>query len=980
MKRLVFLLLGIVFLLSACQRPNDLQSVAFYPSDTFAFHTFDFDDLKLQLTYERGEPQIIALDVAYLENSDLSLLNVPGSRSVKVTYEGVTTELTLSLEAPEAWVSLGSFYVAQRTLSLTELDFESWLETIRGADGRGIASVRYEDDVLVLVLDDGEEIEVGALRGPQGVRGEDGTDGLTPSLFVEDQTLKVHLGQTVETLFDLSALKPKEVLSMRLTEDNDVVVVYDDLSIQTMGRLQVTASALAIDNVSVTDGELIVTLGDGTVLNAGSIVGPQGPRGPQGLQGLQGPTGSQVEFRLSAEGLLQFKYDDDADTGWQTLLDTEDLIGPQGPAAPKVQMRQVDDRLEWKYDNEPDSAYRVLTTVADFQGAQGEQGPAIELRFNQTIPDEPKLEFRYQGESNDAWTSLLTVDQLQGIPGVGLRLMVSGASIYWAQDTEDPIFTELTALETLRAPTNELRLFDDETIKWRTVDGDEESWQTLVSLSAIQGDRGVTGRGIHALTLSGSALMIAYDDAPETFTPIGTFEREHLVIFSLPTGQIVNVQKVTQGLPAATPSAFAVPFGFTVAGFSAPFNRIDEPTDITVMLDALTLTLHFENTTLSALELTNTAALTLPTPAAPYLHEFVGWVMMRNGIPVPLYDGYPLEILFAFSTEVTLHPHFRRFVNTTEEARIAMLEKALAATVTVLNTDENDDGSLGSGVIYRQLKVSDNEYHYWVVTNEHVVEGAARLDVEYYINGHPFTVLDVNLIGVDPINDVAVISFSALHPISPLLFADTTRVQSGQTVYALGSPLGNRFFHSVASGILIGIRRNGLPQYTDSYFIQHDAAINPGNSGGPLIDSNGDIVGLNTWKIFQASDGRPTEGFGFAVTSLIVQRVIADVEAGTSLNRRLLGITSTVITTCAVEAIFGVCIDAVNPGGIAAELGLESNDIIVAFQHARMPQISPTATVDVLREYLFSTRLNESFTVYFVRNGIDMNVTYDPSE
>ena len=907
MKRLVFLLLGIVFLLSACQRPNELQSVAFYPSDTFAFHTFDFDDLKLQLTYERGEPRIIAFDASYLEHPNLSLLRVPGSQNVTVTFDGVSTALTLTLQAPEAWVSLGSFYLTQRTQSLTELDFESWLETIRGEDGRGIATVRYLDDMLVLVLDDGEEIEVGSLRGPQGLRGEDGKDGLTPSLFVENQSLKVQVGQTTETLFDLSDLKPKEVLSMRLTEDNDVVVVYNDLSIQTLGRLQVTASALAIQNVSVTDGDLIVTLGDGTTLNAGSIVGPQGPIGPQGLQGLQGPTGSQVEFRLSGEGLLQFKYDDDADTGWQTLLDTETLIGPEGPAAPKVQLRQVDDRLEWKYDTEADTAYRVLTTVEDFRGAQGEQGPAIELRFNNANPADPQLEFRYEGEADSAWQALLNVDQLQG-------------------------------------------------------------------------QQGVTGRGIHAVTLSGPALMIAYDDAPESFVSIGTVLPEYLVVFSLPSGHIIDVQKIAHGQDALAPSGFDVPFGFTLGGFSASFEGIVAPTDINVNLDALTYTLTFENTTLPALELTNTTALTLPTTPAPYLHEFVGWVMIRNGIPVSVYDGFALETLFALHDTVALYPHFRRFVNTTEEARIAMLEKALAATVTVLNTDENDDGSLGSGVIYRQLKVSDNEYHYWVVTNEHVVEGAARLDVEYYINGHPFTVLDVNLIGVDPINDVAVISFSALHPISPLLFADTTRVQSGQTVYALGSPLGNRFFHSVASGILIGIRRNGLPQYTDSYFIQHDAAINPGNSGGPLIDSNGDIVGLNTWKIFQASDGRPTEGFGFAVTSLIVQRVIADVEAGTSLNRRLLGITSTAITTCAVEAIFGVCIDAVNPGGIAAELGLESNDIIVAFQHSRMPQISPTATVDVLREYLFSTRLNESFTVYFVRNGIDMNVTYDPSE
>jgi serine protease Do len=390
------------------------------------------------------------------------------------------------------------------------------------------------------------------------------------------------------------------------------------------------------------------------------------------------------------------------------------------------------------------------------------------------------------------------------------------------------------------------------------------------------------------------------------------------------------------------------------------------------------LTVTFENTTLPALTLTSADSLRLPLPEAPYLHEFVGWTQLRNGIPVRITDGFSLESLFYQSSQVTLFPEFRRFKNTTEEARIAMLDQALAATLTIFNNAPSDKRFVGSGVIYRQEKISETEYHYWAVTNEHVIEDFISVDVEYALNGHRFSVTDVHVLGFDAINDVAVISFSALHTITPLTFADTTRLQTGQVVYALGSPLGSLFYRSVASGTLIGIRRSGIPFYTDAYFIQHDAAINPGNSGGPLIDSNGEIVGLNTWKLFQASDDRDTEGLGFAITGLLVQRVIADIEAGTSLDRRVLGITSQAITACEPNATFGVCIDTITPNSVAESLGLQSGDIIVAYQHARMPQISPIPNVDVLREYLFSTRLNEVFTVYFVRNGLDVSATYTP--
>ncbi|XFA99607.1 S1C family serine protease [Candidatus Izemoplasma sp. B36] len=191
---------------------------------------------------------------------------------------------------------------------------------------------------------------------------------------------------------------------------------------------------------------------------------------------------------------------------------------------------------------------------------------------------------------------------------------------------------------------------------------------------------------------------------------------------------------------------------------------------------------------------------------------------------------------------------------------------------------------IGSGVIYKH--VGDK---YYVVTNQHVVENAETLDIYF----EDETTIQANLLGVDELVDIAVLSFLSTNTYEVSDFADSDAVQKGDVVLAVGSPEGFGFFGSMTMGIVSGLDRyfdidgDGTKDMFVNY-IQHDAAINSGNSGGALFDLNGDIIGINVIKI-TATD---IEGMGFAIPSNLVSAICSDIEEyGVSLQKPFLGIT-----------------------------------------------------------------------------------------
>ena len=226
---------------------------------------------------------------------------------------------------------------------------------------------------------------------------------------------------------------------------------------------------------------------------------------------------------------------------------------------------------------------------------------------------------------------------------------------------------------------------------------------------------------------------------------------------------------------------------------------------------------------------------------------------------------------------------------------------------------------IGSGVI-----VSPDGY---IVTNDHVVNGATQMRVTL----DDRRVFSARLVGVDKLNDLAVIKIDA-HNLTSIAWGDSTKVKPGETVLAFGNPFGN-FPFTVTRGIVSGIDRPN--PYSDDPrkpgdFIQTDAAINPGNSGGPLVNAYGELVGIDTFII---SDSGSFAGAGFAIPSQIVKASAeAIIETGT-VHHGYLGITMNDVTPenagfFNLPDASGAIVAQVTPDSPASRAGLERGDVL----------------------------------------------------
>jgi serine protease Do len=230
--------------------------------------------------------------------------------------------------------------------------------------------------------------------------------------------------------------------------------------------------------------------------------------------------------------------------------------------------------------------------------------------------------------------------------------------------------------------------------------------------------------------------------------------------------------------------------------------------------------------------------------------------------------------------------------------------------------------STGSGII-----LSENGF---IVTNYHVVQGARKIEVrlaagESEIPQEP--VILARLVGVDRQTDVAVIKIERTG-LTHLSFGDPKEVHVGQVVMAFGSPLG--LAGSVSMGVVSSTAR--LVHEDDSIaYLQTDAPINPGNSGGPLVDTSGQVVGINTFILTQSGG---SEGLGFAIPSDVVESVYKQIRKYGHVHRGQLGIVAQDISPEMVKILklpqrSGAIAADVLPGGPADQAGLKIEDIIV---------------------------------------------------
>jgi putative serine protease PepD len=254
----------------------------------------------------------------------------------------------------------------------------------------------------------------------------------------------------------------------------------------------------------------------------------------------------------------------------------------------------------------------------------------------------------------------------------------------------------------------------------------------------------------------------------------------------------------------------------------------------------------------------------------------------------------------------------------------------------------------GSGIVY------DTKGD--IITNEHVIAGGSSITVTFW-NGKSYP---AHVVGSDTSSDLAVIKVSApSSEIFPLTFADSSKVQIGDGVVAIGSPYG--LAGSVTSGIVSAVNRTiNSPDNFSIAAIQTDASINHGNSGGPLLNSLGQVIGVNAQI---ESDSGASDGVGFAIPSNTARSVASQLIAGLTVPHAFLGVSLN-----ANAVVTGAVVKAAETGTPAANAGLKAGDVITELGGV------PITSYDDLSAVINSHKPGDTISLTYQRNGTSHTV------
>ena len=319
-------------------------------------------------------------------------------------------------------------------------------------------------------------------------------------------------------------------------------------------------------------------------------------------------------------------------------------------------------------------------------------------------------------------------------------------------------------------------------------------------------------------------------------------------------------------------------------------------------------------------------------------------------------------------------------VDKVKDAVVSVITYSSNSQNSLITSDETDTDtnaeqvfSEGSGVIYK--KEGDTAY---IVTNTHVINGAKKVDIRL-ADG---TKVPGDIVGSDTYSDIAVVKIAADKVTTVAEFGDSNQLTVGETAIAIGSPLGSEYANTVTQGIVSSLNRNVSLKSEDGQAIstnaiQTDTAINPGNSGGPLINIQGQVIGITSSKI-ASNGGTSVEGLGFAIPANDVINIIKQLEKDGKVTRPALGIHMVNLSNLNTTDLQKLKLPGNVTSGVAVrsvQKNMPANGHLQQYDVITKIDDKAISSTTELQSALYSHSIGDSMTVTYYRDGKEETTT-----
>ena len=313
-------------------------------------------------------------------------------------------------------------------------------------------------------------------------------------------------------------------------------------------------------------------------------------------------------------------------------------------------------------------------------------------------------------------------------------------------------------------------------------------------------------------------------------------------------------------------------------------------------------------------------------------------------------------------------------VNKIKDAVVSVITYSANKQSSVFGTEESNSdtdnqqiASEGSGVIYKK-----NENDAYIVTNTHVINGASKVDIRL-ADG---TKVPGEIIGSDTFSDIAVVKISSEKVTTVAEFGDSSQLNVGETAIAIGSPLGSEYANTVTQGIISSLNRNVSLKSEDGQAIstkaiQTDTAINPGNSGGPLVNIQGQVIGITSSKI-ASNGGTSVEGLGFAIPSNDAQNIIKQLESDGKVTRPALGIQMVNLSNVGANDLRKLNIPSGLTSGVvvrSVQSNMPANGHLQKYDVITKVDDKEIASSTDLQHALYNHDIGDTIKITYYRNG-----------